>query len=198
MTAYHETGHLMVTYMKAPSKSVFKASIIPRRGTLGVVWSPEREELHSKNKEQLLAEIMIAFGGYAAERVKFNTTTSGVSSDFTKAMQLAHVMVWSLGMGDSGYVGDYTAIPKEELSEEVKVALNKDTNVLIQQCIKEAEKTLEMNRPILDRFAKELLEREELEYDEIIAIFAEYGHKESEEKQWIPSAENKQDSDTKK
>jgi len=31
----------------------------------------------------------------------------------------------------------------------------------------------------LTGFAKELLTREELEYDEIIAIFAEYGYKES-------------------
>ncbi len=188
----------MITYLKAPSKSVFKASIIPRRGTLGVVWSPEREELHSKNKEQLSAEIMISLGGYAAERVKFKTTTSGVSSDFTKAMRLGHAMVWSLGMGVSGHVGDYTAIPKEELSEEVKVALNKDTNALIQKCLKEVQETLETNRSILDRFAKELLEREELEYDEIIAIFAEYGYKEAGDTQWAPSEDKKMDNDANK
>jgi cell division protease FtsH len=199
MTAYHETGHLMITYLKAPSKSVFKASIIPRRGTLGVVWSPEREELHSKNKEQLSAEIMIALGGYVAEKIQFNTTTSGVSSDFAKAMRLAHAMVWVLGMGESGYVGDYTAIPNEELSEEVKVTLNKDTNLLIQKCVKEAEKTLEEERPLLNRFAKELLEREELEYDEIIAIFAEFGHKEAIEDQWLPPVEdNNAEDDTSK
>jgi len=179
MTAYHETGHLMITYLKAPSKSVFKASIIPRRGTLGVVWSPEKEELHSKSKEQLYSEIMICLGGYAAEKVKFDTSTTGVSSDFTKAMQMAHTMTWALGMGGSGYVGDYTSIPKDELSEEVKVTLNKDTNAIMQRCIIEAKKTLEDNRKILDRFAKELLEREELEYDEIIAIFSEYGFKEA-------------------
>ena len=195
MTAYHETGHLMITYLKAPSKSVFKASIIPRRGTLGVVWSPEREELHSKNKEQLSAEIMISFGGYAAEKVQFHTTTSGVSSDFAKAMRLAHAMVWVLGMGESGYVGDYTSIPNEELSEEVKVTLNKDTNFLIQKCLKEAEQTLEEQRPLLDRFAKELLEREELEYDEIIAIFAEFGYKEAVENQWLPPIEKKSTED---
>ena len=43
MTAYHESGHLVVNYLLAPSKTVFKASIIPRRGVLGVVYSPERE-----------------------------------------------------------------------------------------------------------------------------------------------------------
>ncbi len=179
MTAYHESGHLIVTYLKAPQKSVFKASIIPRRGALGVVWSPEKEELHSRSKEQLLSEIMIALGGYVAEKIKYGTSTTGVSSDFKKATLIAHSMTWMLGMGASGYVGDYSAIPKEELSEEIKLALNKDTNAIVTGCVEETKKTLEENKKLLDRFAKELLEREELEYDEIIAIFEEYGFKET-------------------
>ena len=92
MTAYHESGHLITTFLKAPSKTVFKASIIPRRGSLGVVWSPEKEELHSRSKEQLISEIMMSLGGYAAEKVKYNTTTTGVGggtgSDFSQAMAI--------------------------------------------------------------------------------------------------------------
>ncbi|MFQ5952483.1 MAG: AAA family ATPase [Candidatus Omnitrophota bacterium] len=178
MTAYHESGHLIITFLKAPSKSVFKASIIPRRGTLGVVWSPEKEELYTKSKEQLLAEVKISLGGYVAEKLKYGTTSSGVSSDFQSAMTVAHNMVWRLGMGKSGLLGDYGVVPKEQLSEEIKLTLNKDTQAIFQECVKEVEKTLDEKKDVLDRFAKELLEREELEYDEIIAIFKEYGHKE--------------------
>jgi cell division protease FtsH len=199
MTAYHESGHLITTFLKAPSKTVFKASIIPRRGTLGVVWSPEKEELHSRSKEQLLSEIMIDLGGYVAEKLKFNTTTTGVGgggrSDFTQAMRIAHAMVWGFGMGDSGLVGDYTVIPKEQLSEDVRVILNKDTNDIMSKCLKEIEELLSTHMKILDRFAKELLEREELEYDEILAIFDEFGFKESldtsvppEDKDWDRNA----------
>ncbi|MCK5450564.1 MAG: AAA family ATPase, partial [Candidatus Omnitrophica bacterium] len=169
MTAYHESGHLIINYLKAPSKTVFKASIMPRRGSLGVVWSPEKEELHSKSKEQLYEEIMISMGGYVAEKLKYGTTSTGVSSDFSKAMMHAHSMVWRLGMGKSEFVGDYTVIPKEELSEEIKGILNRDTNDILKHCTEQVEKTLLEKREVLDRFAKELLEREELEYDEIIA-----------------------------
>jgi cell division protease FtsH len=179
MTAYHESGHLIITFLKAPSKSVFKASIIPRRGTLGVVWSPEKEELHTRSKEQLLAEIMISLGGYVAEKLRYGTTSSGVSSDFQNAMNVAHTMVWRFGMGQSELLGDYTAVPKEQLSEEIKLTLNKDTQAIFQDCLKEVEKTLGEKKKILSRFSKELLEREELEYDEIIAIFQEYGFKET-------------------
>ena len=190
MTAYHESGHLIITFLKAPAKSVFKASIIPRRGALGVVWSPEKEELHSHSREYLISEIMVSLGGYTAEKVKYGTTSSGVSSDFEKAMNVAHRMVWQLGMGDSGMVGDYTVIPKDQLSEDVRVALNKDTNEIMNGCLKEVEKTLSDKRKILDRFAGELLKREELEYDEIIAIFEEYGHRESADAQTPPEDRN--------
>jgi cell division protease FtsH len=178
MTAYHETGHLLITFLKAPQKNIFKASIIPRRGTLGVVWSPEKEELHSHSKEHLLSEIKIALGGYGAEIIKFNTSTSGVGSDFSKIMRIAHNMVWKMGMGASGLVGDYTAIPKEQLSEDVLKVLNQDTEKIVQNCLNDVKKTLKDNLEVVDRFAKELLHREELEYDEIIAIFNEYGLKE--------------------
>ncbi|MFH1552289.1 MAG: AAA family ATPase [Candidatus Omnitrophota bacterium] len=183
MTAYHESGHLITTFLKAPSKTVFKASIIPRRGTLGVVWSPEREELHSKSKEQLLSEVMMSLGGYVAEKIKFETTTTGVggsgSSDFAQAMLRAHAMVWTFGMGDTGRVGDYSVIPKEQLSEDVRVGLNKDTDAILKKCLKEVEDMLKVKIDLLDRFAKELLKREELEYDEIIAIFKEFGIEET-------------------
>jgi cell division protease FtsH len=183
MTAYHESGHLITTFLKAPSKTVFKASIIPRRGSLGVVWSPEREELHSKSREQLMSEIMICLGGYAAEKLKFDTTSTGVggsaNSDFSQATRIAHAMVWMFGMGTTGYIGDFTSIPKEELSEDIKLALNKDANGIMTSCVKTVEESLRGNREILDRFAHELLKREELEYDEIIAIFKEYGIDES-------------------
>lgn len=194
MTAYHESGHLITTFLKAPSKTVFKASIIPRRGTLGVVWSPEREELHSKSREQLMSEIMICLGGYAAEKLKFGTTSTGVgggaNSDFSQATRIAHAMVWMFGMGTTGYIGDFTAIPKEELSEEIKLVLNKDTNGIMTSCAKTVEQALTENKEILDRFAKELLKREELEYDEIIAIFKEFGIEESVTS-LVPEAKNK-------
>ena len=193
MTAYHEAGHLITTFLRAPSKTVFKASIIPRRGSLGVVWSPEKEELHSRSKEQVMSDIMISLGGYVAEKIKFGTTTTGVSSDFQKAMSVAHRMVWKIGMGSSGNVGDYTVIPKDQLSEEVKVVLNKDTSKIMKDCVAEVTATLTDSREILDRFAKELLEREELEYDEIIAIFREYGHEEAAYDDKVSMRDEKQD-----
>lgn len=175
MTAYHETGHLIVTYLLHPTDDVFKASIIPRKSSLGVVHHTPVEELFTQDRETLLANIKSALAGYVGEKAKFSTTSNGVASDFAKAMAIAHAMVWRLGMGPTGLVGDYTIIPKNEISEETKARLNKDTDLVIKQCLKEVEELLTKENDLFERFAHELLTKQELEYDEIEAIFAEYG-----------------------
>ena len=175
MTAYHEAGHLVITYLCHPLNDVFKASIIERGNVLGVVHSVPREEVHAPDFDSVFATIKVALAGYAAEKLKFKTTTIGVSSDFTNAMQRAHDMVWRLGMGSSGLVGDYAQIPEHQLSEDVKRKLNEDTQKLMDRAMREVEQTLRAEEGVLDRFAAELLQREELDYDEIVAIFAEYG-----------------------
>ncbi len=179
MTAYHETGHLMATYFLHPTDDVFKASIIGRRGTLGVVWKVPREELHSHTKVHLLANIKVSLAGYAAERMVFNTSTSGVSADFENAMAIAHNMVWQLGMGKK-YIGDWEMVANSangslNISESARTELNEETNQILQECLKEVEELLTKERPLMDRFVLELLRKEELEYDEIEAIFRDAG-----------------------
>lgn len=175
MTAYHETGHLIVSYLLHPRNDVFKASIIPRKGTLGVVHPQAIEEWHSQDTEVLYADIKCFLAGYVAEKLKYNTTTTGVSSDFRGATNIAHSMVWRLGMGPSGLVGDFTAIPESELSAETKNRLNQDTDKILKQCLADAEALIKKENALFERFAHELIVKGELEYDEIEAIFAEYG-----------------------
>ena len=175
ITAYHETGHLIVTYLLHPTDDVFKASIIPRGPAGGVTYSLPIEETMFRNKEWFEAEICVLLGGYVAEKTKFGVTSSGVSNDFQHAMRLAHYMVWSLGMGKSESLGDYASIPADQLSGSVKDKLNAETHEIIQACMKEVEGLLKKENVIFERFAQELLKREELDYDDIEAIFKEYG-----------------------
>ncbi len=175
MTAFHEAGHLLILYLTHPTNDVFKASIIQRGGVLGVVHSIPREELFSSDINTLKAHIKVALGGYMAEKLRFGVTTDGVASDFANATTIAHAMVWKYGMGEKGFVGDYTKIPKEQLSEALKERLNAATQRLLQQSVEEVEMTLKSEAHILERFAQELLKRDELDYDEIVAIFREYG-----------------------
>jgi cell division protease FtsH len=180
MTAYHEAGHLLMVYLTHPTNDVFKASIISRGGTLGVVHSIPREELFSQDVDMLKAQLRVSLAGYAAEKFKFGVTTTGVSSDFSTAMSVAHSMVWNYGMGGNGFIGNFSAIPAgghiaNQLSEALKEKLNMETQALLHTAIKEVEDLLKVESHILDRFAMELLAKDELDYDEIVAIFKEYG-----------------------
>ena len=175
MTAYHEAGHLIATFFLHPYNDVFKASIIPRKSSLGVVHHQPREEYVGLNLNHVMAQIKVSLAGYAAEKIQFGITTLGVSSDFKSAMSCAHQMVWKYGMGLSGHIGDYDAIPPDQLSESLKQSLNEETNQILQNCLKEVQNLLKKEKDILDRFANELLEKEELEYDQIEAIFKEFG-----------------------
>lgn len=173
LIAYHESGHLITLYLLHPTDDVFKASIIGRRGALGVVHHQPREEIFTSNKERFLANIKVSLSGYIAEKIKFGTTSDGVLSDFNNAMQLAHTMVWRLGMG-SKHLGDFASIPESQISEKFKEDLNAETQRIFVECAAETEQLLRSEIQLLDRFADELLKKEELEYDEIDAIFKEY------------------------
>lgn len=187
--AYHEAGHAVATYFLQPFDDVFKISIISRTGEgfLGMMVPHPREELHIHTKEKLLGKIKSCLGSYAAEKLKLGTTTTGVFSDFRTAMRNAHQMVWELGMGKSGLVGSYVLLETmpsgtsrfaEEkvsyLSEKIKEQLNNETQEILQECLKEVEELLTKESALLDRFAQELLAKEELDYDQIEAIFKEH------------------------
>jgi len=172
-----------VLYILHPTDDVFKASIASRGGALGAVLHQPREELLTTSKEQGLANIKVCLGGYVAENLKFRTTTTGVADDLQKATAYAHAMVWKFGMGNNGYLGDYSIIPESQISNELKEKLNQETQEILQKCYQEVENLLKKEWTIMERFVSELLEKEELEYDEIEAIFAEYGKNSQKGKQ---------------
>jgi cell division protease FtsH len=185
--AYHEAGHAIAMYLLAPHTDVFKATILARGGALGFVMPQPREEVQVMPKEYYLGNIKVCLGSYAAERLKFNTTTSGVSQDFSQAMHNAHSMVWKWGMGKSGLVGDYTMLQSMSenlgtfaggrssfISEKVKEQLNNDVQEILSSCLIEVTELLKKETALLDRFAQELLIKDELNYDEIEVIFKEF------------------------
>lgn len=173
--AFHETGHLLVLYFMHPTDDVFKASIVSRGGTLGSVLHQPREEFFTVSRDQVLANIKVCLGGFVSERMKMNSTSSGCADDFRRAMSYGHTMVWQYGMGSSGFIGDFSVIPVSQISNDLKNKLNEDTNSILQECMKEVEELLRKEWNLVERFVKELLEKDELEYDEIQKIFEEEG-----------------------
>ncbi|MFA5271250.1 MAG: AAA family ATPase [Candidatus Omnitrophota bacterium] len=181
-TAYHEAGHAIIAYLTHPTDDVIKASIIPRKDYLGIVGHRPKEEVYAPSKEWYLANIKTALAGYSAEKIQFGVTSSGVSSDFAYAMDLANDMVFRYGMGPSGLLGNFDALLTQtysgsqlNISEETKRIIDSDVQKILNSCLKDVDEVLTKEKEILEYFAQELLKKGELEYDEIVEIFKKYG-----------------------
>ena len=179
-TAFHEAGHAIVTYLLVPTQDVFKITITPRGNTGGVTWTPEREEIFIHDRNKLLGDIKTCLGSYAAEKLKLGFTTAGVDNDFREALYIAHNMVWRWGMGKAGIIGNFHALTAGRegaslISDDMKIRLDNDVQDILQQCLKDVQELLQHESAILDRLAKELVAKGELNYDEIENIFKEFG-----------------------
>lgn len=178
--AYHEAGHAIILYLCAPHREVSKASIIRRKETGGVIWGSAMGEFLPR-REDILGNIKVSLGSYAAEKITFGYTSSGVDSDFEHALSYAHYMVWRWGMGPSGYLGNLHFLAskqvgdKDLISEETKKILDDDTQKILRTCLEETENILSKDQELLDYFANELMKKEELNYDEIEEIFKKFG-----------------------
>ena len=161
--------------MLHPTDENFKASLKSRGGALGLVYHTPREELHTQSKEELIADIIVALGGYAAEKIKYGTTSTGVSSDFHKAMAIANAMVWNFGMGTRGLVGDFNAIPKDNMSSKLKEELNTQTLEIMNTCLNKVNECLTNDWAIVEDMAQEMLKKDELTYNEVEKLFEKHG-----------------------
>lgn len=185
-TAFHESGHAIIAYLTHPTDDVIKASIIPHRAALGYVGRRPKEEIYAPPKTWFIANIKTLLGGYGAEKIKFGTTTSGVSQDLTSALSLARDMVCRYGMGESGLLGNFDALSGGScldrsclISEETKRKIDNDVQKILSNCLEEVNRILISEKELLGYFAKELLKKSELEYDEIVEIFKKYGKERS-------------------
>jgi cell division protease FtsH len=99
-TAYHESGHAIVARLLPKTDPVHKVTIIPRGRALGVTMQLPVEDRYSYNRDLLLNNIAVLFGGRIAEELFMNQMTTGASNDFERATEIARRMVTQWGMSD--------------------------------------------------------------------------------------------------
>ena len=176
-TAYHEAGHAIVGLALPQCDPVYKATIIPRGGALGMVVSlPEIDRLnwHKSECEEKLAMTM---AGKAAEIIKYGpeNVSNGPAGDIQQASGLARAMVLRWGMSDKvgnidyseaheGYSGNTAGF---SVSANTKEMIEDEVKRFIQQGYDRAYKILTEQNEEWERLAQGLLEYETLTGDEI-------------------------------
>ena len=180
-TAYHEAGHALVAASLNHSDPVSKVTILPRGRALGYTMVLPLEDRYSVTRNQLLDQIAYAMGGRVAEEVVFGDPTTGASNDFEKATSIAKAMVMQYGMsslvgsvayGTAGevFIGRDMASTKE-YSDVTAQNIDKEIRAILDAAHDEAYKAINLNRKVLDAMAKELMERETLNTEDIAVIF---------------------------
>ena len=180
-TAYHEAGHALVAVLLPDADPVHKVTIIPRGMALGLTQQLPMDERHSQDKQYLLSNVTILFGGRVAEELILDHMTTGAGNDIERATEIAHRMVCEWGMSEK--LGPMTFGKKEEqiflgrdftqqqdYSEHTAVEIDKEVRRIIKDCYNQAKEILTANLGLLHRVAKELLEKEVLDGAEIDVI----------------------------
>ena len=176
-TAYHEAGHAIVGISLPQCDPVYKATIIPRGGALGMVVSlPEMDRLnwHKSECEEKLAMTM---AGKAAEIIKYGpeNVSNGPAGDIQQASGLARAMVLRWGMSDK--VGDVDYSEAHEgysgstggfsVSANTKELIEEEVRRFIQEAYDAAYSILSENKEEWERLAEGLLEYETLTGEQI-------------------------------
>ncbi|WP_372824183.1 ATP-dependent zinc metalloprotease FtsH [Polaromonas sp.] len=194
-TAYHESGHALLGKMLPKCDPVHKVTIIPRGRALGVTMSLPAQDRYSYDREYMLSQISMLFGGRIAEEVFMNQMTTGASNDFERATALARDMVTRYGMTEAlgpmvyaeneGEVFLGRSITKtNNMSEATLQKVDGEVRRIIDQQYTVARKLIEDNQEKIHAMAKALLEWETIDGEQLDDIIA--GKEPRPPKDWTP------------
>lgn len=182
IVAYHEVGHALVTALEKNAEPVQKITIVPRTmGSLGYVMQVPEEEKYLMSEAEILTRIVTLYGGRAAEKLVFNSITTGASNDIEKATSLARAMVTQYGMSEKfGLIG-LESIENRYLDgravlncgEQTAAEIDKEVMEILKKCYARAEALLVDNREVLDKIAEYLINKETITGEEFMKIFHE-------------------------
>jgi cell division protease FtsH len=180
LTAYHEAGHSVVSLKVEGADPIHKVTIVPRGRALGLMTSLPDKDRYGMTKEFLLGRLAINFGGRVAEELIFGPekVTTGAGSDIEQATAIARRMVTQFGMSDRVgmmAVGDREQEiflgrefgQRREISERTAEMVDDEIKRLLDEAHARARAILTENRPLLDRIADTLLERETIDREDM-------------------------------
>ena len=197
MTAYHEAGHALPYYYLEHASPLHKVSVIPRGRALGVTVGIPEEDSYSHTRSWLEDQLVILFGGYAAESLVYNDTTTGTQNDLHRATELARRMVCQWGMAkDVGAVAynqdDEPVFMGRDLvrhktySEETARRIDAAVESILGQARQRCSDILSQHRDQLDLLATTLIEKETLSDQEIRQLLGVDSRKSGAESTDVP------------
>ncbi len=181
VVAYHESGHAIVGHFTPGADPVQKVSIVPRGiGALGYTMQTPLEDRFLMSRSELLGKIQGLLGGRAAEDLAFGEISTGASNDLEKVSKIARNMIVVYGMSrqapnmslvDSTQQSFLNRAPGMiNHSEKLEELIDTEVQEMIESCYQGARQVLNDHRDKLEQMARQLLKREKIDENAIVAI----------------------------
>jgi len=177
-TAYHEAGHALVHYYLDHTDPLHKVTIVPRGRALGLALSLPEKDTYSHSVARLKDRIVVCYGGYAAESIIYGETTTGTAQDLRQATEIARKMVCEWGMSPKmgavayGQEDEPIFLGKEiarhkDYSEETARNVDASVRTILDEGRDRALSILTDHKDQLEAMARELIQKETLQDDDI-------------------------------
>ena len=176
LTAYHEAGHAVVSYICKPDESVHQITIIPSGRAGGYTLSFPKEDKDYESRSSMENDIAVLLGGRASEKLNMGDISTGASSDIQKASRIARQMVTRYGMSDElgpiQYGGETSSDEvflgrdfsnTKNYSEETAHVIDKEVKRIINTAYEKAIEILKENQERLDFIAGYLMNYESMD-----------------------------------
>ena len=184
LVAFHEAGHAVVSHYLPTQDTIHQISIVPRGMAGGYTMYRPDEDKNFMSKMEMEESIVGLLGGRVAESIVLNDISTGASNDIERASKIARDMVTKYGMSDS--LGTITfGSGQEEVflgrdwtqtrnySEETSAKIDEEVKKIIDNGYNRAKEILTMHSDKLHAVANLLLEKEKVDGEEFVAIFAD-------------------------
>jgi len=186
IVAYHEMGHALVAMALPGVDPVHKVSIIPRgMGALGYTIQRPTEDRFLMTREELENKMAVLLGR-AAEWLVFAHLSTGAADDLAKVTDIARAMVTRYGMSTrlghlalerepNAFLGNEALLglkPQHDYAESTATAIDEEVQELVQAAFQRSLSLLEARRELLERCARQLLQQETLDAEELRQLSA--------------------------
>ncbi len=186
-TAYHEAGHTILAWQLPGGERVHKVTIVPRGRSLGSTQMLPSEDRMNISEPQLRDHLAVLLAGRAAEKLIYNETTVGAENDLERATGMARRMVMSWGMSERLGPVSYKLSEEDpflgremhqqrQCSEHTMELIDDEVGRILREQSERASDLLTRQRDKLAALAERLLEKEELDDQEIEAVLGKSVH----------------------
>lgn len=181
LTAYHESGHAIVTHYCKTQDPVHQISVIPRGMAGGYTMSLPSEDKTYRTYSEMKETIMVLLGGRVAEALILGDISTGASNDIERVTNMATAMVTKYGMSkkmgpirygsdnnevfigrDMGHIKNYSDQTASEIDDEIKG--------IIYEGYRKTEELLKKHEDQLHLVAKYLIENEKMSGEQFVKL----------------------------